>query len=292
MRIVRTALATLAMLAVMPVAAARPAAVLKLEPYRKSVAVRVEANGHKGLFTLDTAGGITLVSPDFARAAHCAAWGQIVGFRMGGDKLSTERCDNLAFSASGHALKVPVASVFDVTPLIAKGAEPIDGSLALDAFAGQTITIDFAGGTLTVETQASAAERVRDATAMPIHLLREIGGRALTAVVDVPTAQGPLRFELDSGNGGTLLVSKPYAKLFGLNPDAEGPQAGAIPLVSGIAAKGMVFTPDLIIDGNLGMPFLKDWAVTLDLAKGRMWLKRSRFTPPPGMGAPPVMPKS
>jgi hypothetical protein len=292
MRMARAALAAWLLFAGAQGMAAKPATVLKLEPYRKSVAIRVEANGHKGLFTLDTAGGITLVSPGFAKAAGCKPWGQIVGFRMGGDKLTSERCDNLTFSASGHALKVPVASVFDVTPLIAKGAEPIDGSLALDAFAERTITIDFAGGTLTIETPVSAAERVRGATAVPIHLLREVGGRSLTPVVDVPTVKGTLRFELDSGNGGTLLVSKIYARLFGLDPDAPGPQAGAIPLVPDIAAKGMAFTPDLIIDGNLGMPFLKDWAVTLDLAKGRMWLKRSRATPPPGMGAPPAVPKN
>lgn len=292
MRTVKLIVAAAILLTAAHLSAARPLAVLKLEPYRKSVAIRIEANGQKGLFTLDTAGGITLISPDFAKAIGCRPWGQIVGFRMGGDKLATERCDNLVFSASGHRLTVPVASVLDVTPLIAKGAEPIDGSLALDAFAGQTITIDFAGGTLTIETPGSVAERVRAATAVPIHLLREVGARALTPVVDVSTAKGTLRFELDSGNGGTLLVSKPYAKLFGLDPEAPRPEQGAIAIAPGIVAKGLVFTPDLIIDGNLGMPFLKDWAVTLDLAAGRMWLKRSRFTPPPGMGAPPVVPKN
>jgi hypothetical protein len=291
MRVADAVLGAWALLAAAQGMAAQPAAVLQLEPYRKSVAMRVDAHGHKGLFTLDTAGGITLVSPEFAKAAGCKPWGQIVGFRMGGEKLSSQRCDNFTFSVSGHPLSVPVVSVFDVAPLIANQAAPVEGSLALDAFAGQTITIDFAGGTLTVETPASAAQRVRGATQVPIHLLREIGGRALTAVVDVPTPQGPLRFELDSGNGGTLLVSKIYARLFGLDPDAQGPQKGAISLAPGIVAQGLVFTPELVIDGNLGMPFLKDWAVTLDLAEGRMWLKRSQFTPPPGMGAPPPLPQ-
>jgi hypothetical protein len=47
----------------------------------------------------------------------------------------------------------------------------------------------------------------------------------------------------------------------------------------------------MTIDGNLGMPFLKDYAVTLDLAAGRMWIARSKSTPPPGMGTPPPLPK-
>src|SRR4051812_36618700 len=104
MRVAHSLLGAWALLAAAQGMAAQPAAVLKLEPYRKSVAMRVDVHGHKGLFTLDTAGGITLVSPDFAKAAGCKPWGQIIGFRMGGEKLSSQRCDNFAFSVSGHSL--------------------------------------------------------------------------------------------------------------------------------------------------------------------------------------------
>ena len=114
---------------------------------------------------------------------------------------------------------------------------------------------------------------------------------ALAANVEVPTAQGIVRFELDSGNGGTLLVGKPYAALFGLDPDAAGPQQARIELAPGIVAEGLAFTPGMNIDGNLGMPFLKDWIVTLDLDAGRLWLRRNPVAPPPGMGIPPPLPK-
>ena len=43
-----------------------PEAEFKLEPYRKTVALRGSVRGIPGLFLFDTAGGITLVSPDFA----------------------------------------------------------------------------------------------------------------------------------------------------------------------------------------------------------------------------------
>ena len=92
--------------------------------------------------------------------------------------------------------------------------------------------------------------------------------------------------------GGTLLVSKEYAGEFGLDPASNGPQPGSIPIAPGITAKGMVFTPDLIIDGNLGMPFLKDYLVTLDLAAGRVWIKRNPVAAPAGMGTPPPPKKS
>lgn len=281
--------ASAAVVAQVPADAA-PVAVLKLEPYRKSVAVRVVANGKPGLFTLDTAGGNTVVSPAFAAAAGCKPWGRMVGFQMTGNRLEMPRCDDFDFSVGGYALRAPIAGVLDITALIAKDAKPVDGSLALDVFDGQTISIDFAAGELVVESPASARRRIAGARELPLRLVREYGV-ALAAMVEVPTRKGIVRFEIDSGNGGTILVSKPYAALFGLDPEAQGPQRGAFDIAPGIRAEGLMFTPDLTIDGNIGMPFLKDWVVTLDLAEGRLWIQRSRATPPPGMGTPPPLPR-
>jgi hypothetical protein len=273
--------------AVPAVATAEPVAVLHLEPYRRTVAVRVVANGTPGLFAFDTAAGHTVASPEFAAAAGCKPWGELGGFTMTGKHLGMPRCDGLAFTVDGHALRAPVAGVMQVAELFAKDAPPVEGLLALDAFAGQTITIDFAGGKLYVETPASAAQRISGAREVPISLAREAQGIALAVNVEVPTAQGIVRFELDSGNGGTVLVSKPYARLFGLDPEAQGPQQASIDVAPGIVAHALAFTPAMNIDGNLGMPFLKDWIVTLDLERGRMWLRRNPVPAPPGMGVPP-----
>jgi hypothetical protein len=271
--------------------ASAPLATLRLEPYRRGVAVRVTANGKPGLFSLDTAGGHTVVSPEFAAAGGCTPWGHLGGFNMVGTRLDMQRCDAFRFEADGHPLVAPVAGVMQVASLMAKDAKPIEGLLALDVFDGRTITIDFAGGHLYVESPASAALRILGARELPIRLSREAQGLALAVNLEVPTSKGTLRFELDSGNGGTLLVSKSYATLFGLDPAAEGPQPARIPLADGIAAEGLAFTPEMNIDGNLGMPFLKDWIVTLDLGAGRMWLRHSDVPPPPGMGVPPPAPK-
>ena len=273
-------------------ASSEPLATLRLEPYRRGVAVRVAAGGKPGLMSFDTAGGHTVVSPEFAAAGGCRPWGNLGGFTMTGKRLDMPRCDGFRFEADGMALAAPVAGVMQVAPLLAKDAAPIEGLLALDVFAGRTITLDFAGGHLYVESPGSAARRIAGARELPVRLSREVQGLALAVNVDVPTPQGIARFELDSGNGGTLLVSKPYAALFGLDPEAKAPQPVRIPLADGIVAEGLAFTPDMNIDGNLGMPFLKDWIVTLDLAAGRMWLRRNPVAPPRGMGVPPTEPKS
>jgi hypothetical protein len=147
------------------------------------------------------------------------------------------------------------------------------GSLALDAFDGRAITLDLADGHLIVESPASLAERVRGMTPLPIHVGREAGGRAVSVFAAVPTPKGPIWMELDCGNGGTILVSKPYAALLGLDSTAAGPQHGEFDVVKGVRVRSdRIMTPNMIIDGNLGMPFLRRWLITLDLATSRAWI--------------------
>ena len=275
-----------------PAGAAAPEAVMKLEPYRRTVAVRVVANGRPGLFAFDTAGGVTVISPAFAKQVGCQPWGQEVGYSMTGMRFANPRCDNFKFSVNGVPLTSPIADMMDVAPLLAPDAEPIEGLLALDVFAGKTITFDAAGGQLIVESPGSLRARIAGARELPMSIAREAGGVALATYVVIPTAKGPVRFEIDTGNGGTLLVSKAYAEVLGLDPKAEKPVQGAFKVADGIEAKGLIFIKDLNINGNLGMPFLKDWAITLDLKQGRMWIQRSKATPPPNMGVPPALPKS
>jgi len=244
--------------------------------------------GKERLFMFDTGGGVTFISPELAADLGCDRGARIVGFRMTGDKLETPRCDNVEMTVAGHSFTVPVAGVYQVGEFAAQGVK-VDGLIALDIFADRIVTLDFASKRLILETPASASARAGAGTELPARLAREIGGRAIAAYVDVPSARGTLEFELDSGNGGTLLIGKPYASSFGFDPD-EGPRLGRFEIAPGIGASGMVMPADITLDGNLGMPFLKDYLVTLDLKQGRVWMARNPVPAPPGMGTAPEGP--
>ncbi|MES2986487.1 MAG: hypothetical protein V4808_01140 [Pseudomonadota bacterium] len=76
------------------------------------------------------------------------------------------------------------------------------------------------------------------------------------------------------------LVSKPVAALVGINPDAEGNQRADFAVLGNIrATSDDAFPPDMIMDGKLEMPFLRDWAVTLDLKQGLAWLGKPAGPP-------------
>jgi hypothetical protein len=262
--------------------------VLKMEQFRRSVALRVEVGGKERLFQFDTGGGNSFISPEIAKELNCEKGARVVGFRMTGDKLEAPRCDDVALNIGGQRFIVPTAGVYQVGEFNAKGVT-VDGLLALDVFEGKTITMDFAGLKLIVETPESAAARVAGATELPARLIREMGGYALAIDIQVPSKFGHLGFQLDSGNGGTLLIAKPYAAAFGFDPD-KGPRLGSFAIGKGITASGLVMPAGITLDGNLGMPFLKNYLVTLDLAAGRVWLAPNPVPPPEGMGTPPEGP--
>jgi predicted aspartyl protease len=245
---------------------------IKLEPYRKTIGMHARVNGKDGFFAFDTGSGLTQITPQFAEKIGCKPWGRIVGFTMTGKRLDTARCDDATFEIGGEKFKPAVASVFNVMEMFPEGAEPIDGLIGLDVFEGRTITIDFPAMRLFVETPSSARKRTRNATEIPARIGREAQGRALAVSVAVPTSRGTIWMELDSGNGGTILVAKPYADLFGLDPAKNDPQPVDYPF-GRFRITGAAFAAGITLDGNLGMPFLKDRVVTFDLKSGRVWIK-------------------
>lgn len=286
MRIVHLLLAT--MLAGSPavfapaqaqVAASMPVLQAKLLSWRNRWVIEAEIAGKKREYLLDTAAGLTLVSADTAKAAGCTPWGRMTGYQMMGTRLDGPRCNGLPMTIAGVALTPPVTGLIDMGKNNPADAE-LDGVIGLNLFEGRTVTIDFAAGRLTVESDASRDARAARMTPLPVRISREVGGLALVVLVRVPTEKGSLWMELDSGNGGTILVSQPYAALLGMDPAAQGKQRADFGVTGAIrATTDDAFTPDMIIDGNLGMPFLRNWVVMMDLATSRAWL-----------GVPPVPP--
>jgi hypothetical protein len=269
--------AALSLLAWLPRAVAgsrNPIAVLPLETYLgRSLAIRASINGHEGRFLFDTGEGVTMISPSIADAIGCKPWGNLTGFRMTGERLDTPHCDGLRLESHGQSFPIPIAGVLDIMRFFDADAPKLDGAVGLDAFAGRAITLIIQRRQLILESKGSLIERKAKATEIPVRIVRDAEGVALAVDVAVPTAAGRAWMELDSGNGGSLVVSRAVAPLLNLDPSADKPQAGKFEIATGIAVSGNVRTPQgMIMDGNIGSQFLEHWCLTLDLAVGRAWL--------------------
>jgi hypothetical protein len=255
-----------------PAPPAKPV-IIPLEPYLGVLwSFQGEVDGKPRRFLLDTAGGITVISQPFADAIGCKPWGRVTGFRMRGDRVDAPRCDDVGLTAAGVPLKAPTAGVIDFSTLLPKDAPPLDGSVALDAFAGRAVTLDLAGRRLIVETPDSLKVRARQGVEVPVRFSREAMGLALTPFVAAPTAKGQIWLELDCGSTGALVIGKHVADLLGLDPAVQKGQSVDMALVGGPKISGKVLVEDMILDGNIGVPALQQWVVTLDLANERAWI--------------------
>ena len=254
-----------------------PAWVIPLTSYLGAVpSMQVQLGDRPATVLLDTAGGLTVLTPGGADKAGCEPWGRLSGMRMRGDRLDLPRCDDVKLKVAGHGVTIPEAGIWDFSKLLPKDAPPLDGSVALDAFAGQVVTLDLSGGRLIVETPASAKARTAHATELPMRLAREVGGASLTPLVAIPTAKGKLWFELDCGSDGALIVNRAVAEALGLDPAVTHGQPVNLALAPHIQLQGKAQVQDLVVDGNIGAPILRQWLITMDLAHQRLWLSPAK----------------
>jgi len=250
-----------------------PLAIIELkEQAGANTTVQVRVGDHTGVFLFDTGEGVTSITPEFAETLGCKPWGRISGFRMSGERLDMTRCDNLVLELGGLSFKAPIVGVFDLMRLLPDSPVRLSGAIGLDIFAGRALTLQSQRNRLIMESPASLAARIAKAKEVPIRLVRDVEGVALAVDVGVPTSKGLAWMELDSGNGGTLVVAKHLAALFGLDPERKEPQPVKFKLTGDIVVEGLARTPDIIMDGNIGLDFLRHWDLTLDLAKSRAWL--------------------
>ena len=237
--------------------------------------MKATVNGRPGLFMFDTGGGITYIDPAFAKSAGCEPWGQLSGFVLTGQRLDMQRCEEMSFDIGGKKFAAATTGVYDIGKLMPKDAPHIDGSIGLDMFVGQAVTLSLSKQKLLVESGDSLRERTKRGREIEVRLVRELEGLALAVVAAVRTPKGTAWMELDSGNGGLNVVGKHLAPLLALDADKKEPQDGNLTLSNGQTVGGPFrVNPTLIMDGNIGTRFMIDWDLSFDLANGRCWLSR------------------
>lgn len=227
----------------------------------------------RGTFLFDSGIGTSAVAPAFAEAIGCKPWAKVTGFRATGERLDLPRYNSARVTIGETSTELSQVSVIDLARFMGPESAGLAGVVGLDALAGQVITLDVAHHQLAIEDAAHLVEIRRAAAEVPIRLVRDAEGAALTVDVGVPTPSGMAWMELDTGNHGPSMVDESIASLFGLDPAAAAPQRWRVPLAGGVVASGPVVVKKLILDGNLGRDVLRHWLVTLDLAHGRGWIR-------------------
>lgn len=263
------------MLIVLALLLARPTLeplALPLTPYlRYQSTLQATINGVSGTFLFDTGEGVTAISSAFARRLGCKPWGKITGLRMTGAVLGSAHCDNLEMVLHGRAFALPSAIALDVGALMGAGVPPIDGAIGLDVFDHQILTIE-PRRRIVLETNDSLIERTVSAIPLPIRIVRDAEGVALSIDAAVSTPEGVAWMELDSGNGGSIVVDNAIAPLLGIPRNMAVAAPYTFSLLNKVSISEPVRSRDLIMDGDIGARFLNNWNLTIDLINGRAWI--------------------
>jgi hypothetical protein len=245
----------------------------------KAPTINVQVGGSGGKtypFLFDTGGGITTITPAIAREIGCQPFGQITGFNAGGTRLDFKRCDNVDLKLGNFQTRVNTG-IFEIMHFFSPDTKEIGGIVSLQTFENRIITIDLSGNRLTLETDASLAERIKDMKPLESRIGSQGGGGVIDIFVAANTPKGKIWLEFDTGNFSTLLFSPHAQEMLGINFDAPNRAKTTKPVRLDLIGLGTVEMParerSMIYDGMLNYETISKWLVTIDLRNGRMWAK-------------------
>jgi hypothetical protein len=192
---------------------------------------------------------------------------------MSGELMDGPVCDDLELSIGGRTWRHGAVGVFDIAKLLPKEAPPIDGTLSLQTFSEEIVTIDLAGSAIVIETPTSLAERTAAMRRVSMRLATGVDGAELVPYAEVRAPGGRLWLELDSGNLDTILLAPHAAAELGFAPP-EGKRAAEVSFLlgGGERCRGSASVRPLIHDGALNADFFRTHVITMDLGRGRLWI--------------------
>lgn len=252
---------------------------LEMETLGNVPTVEVMINGKKRLFYFDSGGGISGISPELANEIGCKQQSITTGYNAGGMKFDTNLCEDVELDLNGYKVKRDIG-VFDPNEYFPKSRAKLDGSVALDTFDNQTITMDFVGNRIWVENKKSFKNRIKDMKPLMSRLSREGGGATLDFFVAAQTPKGKIWMLVDTGNTNKLLFRKQAQQQLGIslyNEKGEKIQKNVkLDLIGYGAVEADALPRDMIYDGMLNYEIIKNILWSVDLQTGKVWAKQNK----------------
>jgi hypothetical protein len=246
------------------------------EALGKVPTIEVFFNGKKRLFYFDSGGGISAISPALAKEIGCEPFGEMTAYNAGGMKFSAKRCEDVAMKIGDFAVKRDVA-VFDPMQFFPKATTQMVGSIALDAFDGQLVTLDFKGDRLWVEGEKSFKRRIKEMKPLVSRLSREGGGGTLDVFIAAQTPRGRIWLLYDTGNTNKLLFRPSAQEQLGINfKDAVGDKkikSVKFDMIGLGAIEAEAREREMIYDGMLSYEIIERMVWTIDFRTGKTWAK-------------------
>lgn len=238
--------------------------------------IQVTINNKPYDFLFDTGGSETFISPSILSEIGKQAHGQGIGYRMNGESITFQYCDNVTIGIG--ALSIPHSSVgvWDIMSLLPKDFPKIDGVISLKSFSNQLITLDLINNSIIVETSSSFRKKIKRATLIQSRFANGINGQELT--IFLGTVKDGITYWLlfDSGNLDNVLIAHQTAFEWGLEPaDQKLRMEYSNQMISlgNRAIMSNLSSKQIIYDGALSFETLSQFQFYIDLRNKQVWIK-------------------
>ena len=283
------------LLAVAPIVSTPATATVQLDDLAGILVVKTMVNG-KGPyhFVLDTGAGITVVTPEFAKALHLRASGDETAHGTGEQAVAVKTTTLETVSVgSATQRQVPAAIIPLPIDLTYQGAYgTIDGIVGFTFLQKYAVSIDIANARASLTLNADF-KPPGDTVAIPLTFAEQ---RIPVMTASVEGAAG--QFEIDSGNNGDITLTQSFANAHNIASKYPAPirsqyegvggrvnatrvrvksftlgQLAVHDVAANISqAKGGALLQDRL-DGTFGYDVLRQFVMTLDYRGSRLYLQ-------------------
>ena len=245
---------------------------IALNPYIGRLVTVMTIVGNDTLqLLLDTGGGESVISPDIAKRNNCNPAGRKIGFRMSGEQVIFQYCQDVSLVIGGINFHHDEIGVWDIKSVLPENVPPVDGILSLKTFRNQPFTLDLSSKSLILETPESLANRIKNMHRLKSRIATGTDGSELDVFLYGRLKQNGW-FLLDSGNLDAILISKEFVdknmddskKVSDIN-EAEFQLEGLPSCLVKYRAKNIIY------DGALSEEFMSAFIFTFDLSANSIW---------------------
>ncbi len=222
-------------------------------------------------FLFDTGGGKTFIVPETARRLGFTPSGRGVSFRMNGEIVESQYCQDISLFIAGIPFHYERMGVWDINSVLPDGLPHLDGILSLDTFKNQPFTLDLASKQLMIESQRTMENCKNDMTRLESRIATGLDGSELDVFL-----YGSIKeygwFLFDSGNLDAIIVS-PHLALETRSDavDSSDPWQSTFAFQNLAPVSAEFRTKKIIYDGALSEAFLREWVFTFDLNQNSIW---------------------
>ncbi len=243
----------------------------------KLKAVNVEIDGMPFNFLFDTGAGVTLLTPEALKKLGRKSFGNAVGYRMKGEKVSYQWCDSIQLHLGEYTHFHQQVGVWELNVALPKDWPIIDGVISLATFQDQCITLDLGNNQIVVENQKTCHEKLESGKLLQAVFANGFTGMEKSIFIEEVRNGHTYRFLMDSGNLDKVKLSYATCNDWNISTDSTSGRQDVGEINYSLSNKTNqlpTVVDDIIYDGVYNFDLIANHIITISTKEQRVSIKQ------------------